>query len=68
MEGGYNPDMTLKTLEKAVREMKPEQQRRFLRDLPALIRMTPDDWARLKAAEKAFAFWGNPQDKIYDHL
>ena len=60
--------MTLKTLEEAVRKLKPEEQRRFLRDLPALIRIAPEDWARLKAAEKSFAFWDNSQDRIYDRL
>ncbi len=60
--------MTLKALEKAVRKLKPEQQRKFLRDLPAIIRLPHDDMARLKAAEKSFAFWDNPQDAVYDRL
>ncbi len=60
--------MTLKTLEKAIQKLKPEEQRKFLRDLPALIRLSKDDLARLKAAEKSFAFWNNPEDAVYDHL
>jgi len=60
--------MTLKTLEKAVQKLKPEEQRKFLRDLPALIRLSKEDFARLKAAEKTFSFWNNPEDAIYDNL
>jgi acyl-CoA reductase-like NAD-dependent aldehyde dehydrogenase len=60
--------MTLKTLEKGIRELKPEEQRKFLRDLPALIRLRKEDMARLKVAETSFAFWNNPQDSIYDSL
>jgi hypothetical protein len=60
--------MTLKTLEKAIQMLKPEEQRKFLRDLPALIRLSKEDLARLKAAEKSFSFWNNPEDAVYDHL
>ncbi len=60
--------MTLKTVEKAVRSLKPEEQRKFLAHLPKLIRLKADDLARLKAAEKSFSFWNNPQDSIYDTL
>lgn len=64
---GILPFMTLKTIEKAVQKLKPEEQRKFLRDLPALI-LASDDLARLKAAEKSFAFWDNPEDAVYDKL
>ena len=60
--------MTLKALEKAVRSLKPEQQRKLLSDLPSLLRLPPEDMPRLKAAEKSFAFWNNPQDETYDRL
>ncbi len=60
--------MTLKTVEKAVKSLKPEEQRIFLSHLPKLIRLKSDDMARLKAAEKTFSFWNNPQDAIYDTL
>lgn len=60
--------MTLKTLEKAVRSLNSEQQRKLLSDLPALLRLSPEDLLRLKAAEQSFAFWSNPQDEIYDRL
>jgi hypothetical protein len=35
--------MTLKTLEKAVQRLKLEEQRKLLRDLPALINLSLDD-------------------------
>jgi hypothetical protein len=60
--------MTLKTLEKAIQKLKPEEQRKFLRDLPALIRLPKEDWARLKAAENSFTFWDNSEDAVYDSL
>jgi hypothetical protein len=60
--------VTLKTLEKCIRALKPEEQRKFLRDLPALIRLPKEDMARLRVAETSFAFWNNPQDDIYDSL
>lgn len=60
--------MTLKALENALRSLKPEQQRKFLSDLPALLRLSPEDMLRLKAAEQSFSFWNNPQDDIYDRL
>jgi len=60
--------MTLKTLEKTVRSMKPDQQRKFLSDLPSLLRIPNDDLLRLKAAERSFAFWNNSEDEVYDRL
>ena len=64
----YITDMTLKMIEKAVRSLKPEEQRKFLRDLPSLIHLSKEDLARLNAAEKSFAYWNNPQDAIYGPL
>lgn len=60
--------MTLKAVEKAVRSLKPEQQRKLLSDLPSLLQLSAQDFLRLKASEKSFAFWNNPQDEIYDRL
>ncbi len=65
---GYSTRMTLKMIEKAIRSLKPEDQRKFLRDLPSLIHLSKEDLARLRAAEKSFSFWNNSQDDIYDHL
>jgi len=65
---GYISPMTLITIEKAVRSLKAEDQRKLLRDLPSLINLSMADWARLKAAEQSFAFWDNDQDAVYDRL
>lgn len=60
--------MTLKSLEKAVRLLNPEDQRKLLSDLPFLLRLSPEDMLRLKAAEHSFSFWNNLQDEVYDRL
>jgi len=44
------------------------EQIRLLEDLPAHLKIQPDDVAWLKAAEPAFKFWNNPEDAIYDQL
>lgn len=59
--------MTLKAIEKAVKKLKPEDQKKLLKDLPALL-FDPEDILWLKAAEKSFAFWDNPEDWVYDKL
>ena len=60
--------MTLKAIEKAVKTLNSEEQRKFLCDLPALINLSAEDFSRLKAAEKSFSFWNNPEDAVYDAL
>lgn len=60
--------MTLKTIEKAVRALKPEEQRKFLKDLPKLIKLPLKELSRLKAAEASFSFWNNKEDSVYDRL
>lgn len=60
--------MTLKSIEKAVKLLKPKEQRKLLMDLPTLISIPSEDIARLKAAEKSFKFWDNSEDSIYDTL
>ncbi len=60
--------MTLKSIEKAVKTLKPKEQRKLLADLPSLIRISPEDIARLKVAEKSFQFWNNSEDSIYNTI
>jgi hypothetical protein len=59
--------MTLKSIEKAVKKLKPEDQRKLLRDLPSLI-FDREDLLWLKASERSFSFWDNPEDEVYDKL
>ncbi|MBI5873643.1 MAG: hypothetical protein HZB36_05820 [Candidatus Omnitrophica bacterium] len=58
----------LENVEKKVSRLGVEEQRRFLCDLPRLLKIPLDDLLLLKAAEKSFDFWNNPEDKIYDRL
>jgi len=58
--------MTLKAIEKAVKILRPSEQRKLLCDLPLLINLSIEDLARLKTAEKSFSFWNNSEDAIYD--
>lgn len=55
-------------IERAVRALTLEDQRKLLRDLPSLIRFSEADRLRLKAAEKSFSFWNNKEDDVYDRL
>jgi len=63
---------TMKTplaqVERAIRQFSPSQQRKLLVKLPRLLKLTPDDFAALRAAEPAFAFWNNSADSVYDSL
>jgi len=43
-------------------------QVQLLRELPAHLKIAPDDVAWLKLSEPAFAFWDNPDDAAYDAL
>ena len=36
--------------------------------LREVLRLEPEDWARLKLAEAAFSFWDNESDTDYDRL
>jgi len=61
----------LKEIETAIRQLSPEEQKQLLSRFPKLVQAQPLptadlDW--LKAAEPAFSFWDNPEDKIYDAL
>ena len=61
-------DHDLKEIERALAKADSESQRRFLSDLPRLLKLSGADLAMLKAAESAFDFWNNPDDIIYDRL
>ena len=63
---------TMKTplaqVERAIRQFSPAQQRQLLVKLPRLLKLSPDDFATLRAAESSFAFWNNSVDSVYDSL
>ena len=59
---------TVQEIGEAIEHLNMRDQIRLLHDLPAHLKIQPDDVARLKAAEPTFEFWNNPEDAIYDQL
>ncbi len=59
---------TVPEISQAIEHLDVRDQMRLLHDLPAHLKIQPDDVAWLKAAEPAFEFWNNPEDAIYDEL
>ena len=59
---------TVRQFNEAIEHLDVREQIRLLQDLPAHLKIQPDDVAWLKAAEPAFEFWNNPEDAIYDKL
>ena len=55
-------------IELAIEQLDARQQVQLLRELPARLKIAPEDLAGLRTAEPAFAFWDNPDDAAYDHL
>jgi len=59
---------SLDEIERAIADADPETQKRFLSHLPHLLKLSAAELEFLKAAESAFEFWDNPDDRIYDRL
>jgi hypothetical protein len=59
---------TVEEIEKAIERLDVRQQVKLLKELPAHLKISPDDVAWLKLAESAFEFWNNPDDAAYDQL
>ncbi len=59
---------TVEEIEKAIEKLDVKEQLKLLQELPAHLKISPDDVAWLKLAESAFGFWDNPEDAIYDKL
>jgi len=60
--------LSIKKVEKVIKEMSPEEQRRLLLELPSLLKIPVEDLGLLRLAESSFDFWNNPEDAIYDSL
>lgn len=58
----------LREIENAIKALSTEEQKKLLAHLPNLIKIQEEDKSLLKVAEKAFDFWNNPEDEIYDSL
>jgi len=52
---------TVQKISEAIEHLNVRDQMRFIHDLPAHLKIQPDDVAWLKAAEPAFEFWNNPR-------
>jgi hypothetical protein len=63
-----NAMSTVEEIEKAIEKLDVKEQLKLLQELPAHLKISPDDVAWLKLAESAFGFWDNPEDAIYDKL
>ena len=59
---------SLDQLEATISRAPAEEQRVFLAHLPQLLHLPASDLGFLKAAERSFQFWDNPDDAIYDRL
>ena len=59
---------TVEQIEEAIEQLDVKGQVQLLRELPAHLKIAPDDVAWLKLSEPAFAFWDKPDDAAYDAL
>jgi hypothetical protein len=59
---------TVQEIGEAIEHLNVRDQIRLLHDLPAHLKIQPDDVGWLKATEPTFEFWNNPEDAIYDQL
>jgi alpha-ketoglutarate-dependent taurine dioxygenase len=68
LEGCEHMSASLDRVVEEIVALSPHDKERLLERLRMLLKMEPDEWARLKLAEAAFAFWNNDSDADYDHL
>jgi len=59
---------TVAEITKAIEQLDVQEQLQLLGELPAHLKVQPEELAWLRASEPAFAFWDNPQDAVYDRL
>lgn len=59
---------TVQEIGEAIEHLNVRDQIRLLHDLPARLKIQPDDVGWLKAAEPTFEFWNYPEDAIYDEV
>ncbi len=59
---------TVQEIGEAIEHLNVRDQLRLLHDLPAHLKIQPDDVGWLKATEPTLEFWNNPEDAIYDQL
>ena len=60
--------LSLHEVEEAIERFPRKEQQQLLAALPRLLKLSAMDLATLQLAERAFQFWENPDDAIYDTL
>ena len=61
-------NLSIKEVEQAIQSFEAEDQKKLLKDLPKLLKISRADLELLKMSETAFSFWENSEDQIYDNL
>ena len=59
---------TVEEIEQAVEKLEVKDQLRLLQELPAHLKISPDDIGWLNLAGRSFDFWDNSDDAAYDQL
>ena len=59
---------TVEEIEEAIEQLDIKGQVKLLQELPAHLKISPDDVAWMKLSEPVFSFWDNPSDAAYDKL
>ena len=57
---------TVQEIGEAIEHLNVRDQLRLLHDLPAHLKIQPDDVGWLKATEPTFEFWNNPEDAWHE--
>ena len=60
--------LSVKQLVEAIEQLGPQERVELINVLPAVLRLSPDDYGWLKLSEPAFRFWDNDADAIYDNI
>ena len=59
---------TVQEIAEAIDRLDVKSQFRLLQELPRHLKISTDDIAWSRLAERAFDFWNNPEDALYDEL
>ena len=60
--------ISVREVVEAIGHMDDGERAELISALPAVFRLSPDDFGWLKAAQPSFEFWDNDDDAIYDTL
>ena len=60
--------LSVKQVVEAIERLGPQERLELVTVLPAILKLSADDYGWLKLAEPTFSFWNNDADAIYDGL